>query len=104
MDRIFYVYTLAGKSAVLYTGVTNDLARRVQEHQEKQIPGFTETYNVTRLVWFEAHSTAVGAIAREKQIKRWARAKKVALIGGFNPRWRDLSSEVIVHPGQECGE
>jgi putative endonuclease len=94
MGRIFYVYILAGESAVLYTGMTNDLARRVREHKEKKIPGFTKTYNVTKLVWFETHGTADGAITREKQIKRWARAKRIALVQETNPHWRDLSAEV----------
>jgi putative endonuclease len=94
MSRTFCVYIFAGKSAVLYTGMTNDLARRVREHQEKQIPGFTKTYNVTKLVWFEAHGTPLSAIAREKQIKGWARAKRIALIQEMNPQWMDLSEEV----------
>jgi putative endonuclease len=94
MSRTFHVYILASNSAVLYTGMTNGLARRIREHQEKQIPGFTKTYNVMKLVWFEAHGTAVSAIAREKQIKRWSRAKRIALVAEFNPRWRDLSGEV----------
>ncbi len=64
------------------------------EHRKKQIPGFTKTYNVTKLVWFETHRTAVSAITREKQIKRGARAKKIALIEECNPRWRDLSEEM----------
>jgi len=94
MSRTFWVYILASKSAILYTGITNDLARRVREHREKKIPGFTKTYNVTKLVWFEAHGTPLSAIAREKQIKRWTRAKRIALIREMNPRWRDLSTEV----------
>lgn len=94
MRRIFHVYILASKSAVLYTGMTNDLVRRLREHQKKQIPGFTKTYSVTKLVWFEADGTAASAIAREKQIKRWSRAKRVALVAEFNPRWRDLSEEM----------
>jgi putative endonuclease len=94
MGGTFYVYILAGESAVLYTGMTNHLARRMREHREKKIPGFTKDYNVTKLVWFEVHGTAGSAIAREKQIKRWARAKKIALVQEFNPHWRDLSEEV----------
>ena len=91
MDRTFHVYMLAGKSGVLYTGVTNNLVRRVWEHKQKQIPGFTQKYNVTNLVWYEVHGRATSAIAREKQIKRWGRAKKVALIEAMNPQWKDLS-------------
>jgi putative endonuclease len=89
--RTFYVYMLAGKSGVLYTGMTNDLVRRVREHKQKQIEGFTRKYNVTNLVWYEAHGRATSAIAREKQIKAWRRAKRVALIEAANPQWRDLS-------------
>jgi putative endonuclease len=92
--RTFYVYILAGKSGVLYTGMTNDLVRRVREHKQKQIEGFTRKYNVTNLVWYEAHGRATSAIAREKQIKAWTRAKRVALIEAANPQWRDLSEEL----------
>ncbi len=80
MDRSFYVYLLASNSGVLYTGITNNLVRRVWEHRQKRIPGFTQIYNVTKLVWFEVHGRAMSAIAREKEIKAWRRAKKVALI------------------------
>jgi putative endonuclease len=91
MDKTFHVYMLAGKSGVLYTGVTNNLVRRVWEHKQKLIPGFTQKYNVTNLVWYEVHGRATSAIAREKQIKRWGRAKKVALIEAMNPQSKDLS-------------
>ena len=91
MDRVFYVYILAGKSGVLYTGMTNDLVKRVHQHKQKQILGFTQKYGVDRLVWFEVHGRATSAIAREKQIKAWTRAKRVALIEAGNPQWRDLS-------------
>jgi putative endonuclease len=94
MDKTFHVYMLAGKSGVLYTGITNNLVRRVWEHKQKQTPGFTQKYNVTNLVWFEAHGRATSAIAREKQIKAWRRAKKVALIAAMNPQWKDLSEEL----------
>ena len=92
MEKTFHVYMLASESGVLYTGMTNNLVRRVREHQGKQIPGFTRSYNVTKLIWFEAHGTASSAIGREKQIKTWGRAKKVALIEAANPRWNDLGS------------
>jgi putative endonuclease len=91
MDRTFYVYLLASKSGVLYTGMTNNLVRRVWEHRQKRIPGFTQKYNVTKLVWFEIHGRATSAIAREKEIKAWRRAKKVALIEAKNKDWADLS-------------
>ena len=94
MDKIFHVYILASESRVIYVGMTNHLARRVREHQARKTIGFTRTYNVTRLVWFEAHGTASSAIGREKQIKTWGRAKKIALIESANPSWEDLSSEL----------
>lgn len=92
MEKTFHVYILASQSGVLYTGMTNNLMRRLLEHQGKQIPGFTRAYNVTKLVWFEAHGTASSAIGREKQIKTWGRAKKIALIEEMNPGWKDLSA------------
>ena len=91
MERTFHVYFMASKSGVLYIGVTGHLAKRVFQHKEKLIPGFTKKYNVTKLVWFEPHSTARSAISREKEIKRWNRAKKIALIESLNPEWTDLS-------------
>ena len=106
MDRTFHVYTLAGESGILYTGMTNNLMRRIGEHKQKKIPGFTSKYNVTKLVWFEAHGRATSAIAREKQIKGWSRAKKVALIEAMNPLWKDLTEILLrdsspVEPGSE---
>jgi putative endonuclease len=91
MDRTFHVYMLAGKSGVLYTGMTNNLVRRVWEHKQRKIPGFTQKYNVTNLVWYEMHGRAASAFALEKQIKGWGRPKKVALIESMNPQWKDLS-------------
>ncbi|HSN77225.1 MAG TPA: GIY-YIG nuclease family protein [Anaerolineae bacterium] len=91
--RQFYVYIMTNHSRTLYTGMTNDLPRRVAEHKQKQIPGFTATYNITRLVYYEETPDVRSAIAREKQIKGWLRAKKVALIEAANPQWRDLSAE-----------
>ncbi|MBZ5703656.1 MAG: GIY-YIG nuclease family protein [Acidobacteriia bacterium] len=82
---------MASESGVLYLGVTNNLARRVSQHKEKLIPGFTQKYNVTKLVWFEPHATIRAAISREKEIKAWRRAKKIALIESLNPHWKDLS-------------
>jgi putative endonuclease len=92
----FYAYILAGESAVLYTGMTNDLQRRMREHRAKLIPGFTKRYNVTKLVWFEVHGNAGSAIEREKQIKNWSRAKKIALVERSNPHWTDLSAKLGV--------
>jgi putative endonuclease len=90
--KVSYAYILAGASRVLYVGVTNDLERRVAEHKTKLIPGFTQRYNVTEVVYFELHGDIRGAIAREKQIKAWRRSKKIALIESQNPRWKDLSA------------
>ena len=87
----YYVYIMANRSKMLYTGVTNDLQRRVYEHQHHLIEGFTSRYQVTRLVYFEETTDVYAAIAREKQIKGWLRAKKMTLIESVNPEWRDLS-------------
>jgi putative endonuclease len=91
MERTFHVYIMASKSGVLYVGVTSVLAERVGRHKEKILPGFTQKYNVTNLVWFEPHSSVRAAISREKEIKKWRRSKKIALIESLNPEWRDLS-------------
>ena len=82
---------MTNHSGTLYTGVTNDLRRRVYEHKQKLVPGFTQKYNITRLVFFEETPDVKAAIAREKQIKGWLRAKKIALIEDANPEWCDLS-------------
>lgn len=89
--RTLYVYIMAGKYRTLYTGVTNDLERRVYEHKHKLVAGFTSKYNINRLVYIETFSNVRDAIRREKQVKGWLRAKKVALIISGNPAWRDLS-------------
>jgi putative endonuclease len=91
--HVYHVYILASASRVLYTGMTNDLQRRVFEHQAKRVPGFTQKYNVTQLMYCEAFSGVRDAIAREKQIKAWTRAKRIALIEKLNPHWRDLSAD-----------
>ena len=88
----YYVYILASKSRVLYIGVTNDLERRLFEHRQKLIPGFTSKYNVTHLVYFESSGNIRDAIAREKQLKGWRREKKIALIESLNPTWQELSA------------
>jgi len=91
----YCVYILSNKAGtVLYTGVTSDLARRVYEHKAKLVAGFTSTYNVTRLVYYEATDDRDAAILREKQIKGGSRAKKLALIDGLNPDWHDLYNEL----------
>lgn len=89
----YYVYIMTNRSRTLYTGVTNDLQRRVHEHKQKQIPGFTQKYNITQLVYYEETPDVKAAIAREKQIKGWLRSKKIALVESLNPDWRDLSAD-----------
>ncbi len=87
----FSVYIMTNSSKTLYTGVTSDLEKRVFEHKNKLMPGFTTRYNITRLVYFETTEDAHSAISREKQIKGWTRAKKIDLIEFTNPNWEDLS-------------
>jgi putative endonuclease len=91
--RYFYVYIMSSRYGVLYTGVTNDIDRRASEHKSKELAGFTRRYNITRLVHVEVYDSPSDAIAREKQIKRWNRKKKLDLIRSENPTWRDLSEE-----------
>ena len=94
IERNFYVYILASRrNGTLYTGVTNDLVRRVAEHRSGEAEGFTRKYGVKTLVWFEPHSDVEAAILREKRIKRWNRAWKVAMIEAGNLDWRDLAEE-----------
>jgi len=96
MDKHYYVYILTNKNnSVLYTGVTNNLSRRVYEHKEKLHNGFTKRYNITKLVYYEVFEEPYYAIAREKQIKAGSRKKKLALIDGMNPSWKDLYDELI---------
>jgi putative endonuclease len=87
----YYVYIMTNGSRTLYTGVTDDLIRRVYEHKNKLIEGFTKKYNITRLVHYAITSDVQAAIQREKQIKGWLRKKKIALIEAANPGWQDLS-------------
>jgi len=93
MSKEYYVYIMTNKSRTLYTGVTNNLMRRVYEHKNKLVPGFTSKYNIQFLVYYEAGNDINAAIAREKQIKGWLRSKKIALIDSMNPQWKDLSEE-----------
>jgi putative endonuclease len=92
MAKQYYVYILTNASRRLYVGVTNNLERRVYEHQHKIVLGFTSEYNINRLVYFETTRDAVAAIAREKQIKGWLCSKKITLIESLNPTWEDLSA------------
>ncbi|MGB8644722.1 MAG: GIY-YIG nuclease family protein [Anaerolineae bacterium] len=89
----YHIYIMTNRSRTLYTGVTNDLMRRVYEHKHKLVPGFTSKYNITLLVYHETFPDINQAIAREKQIKGWVRSKKIALIESANPEWKDQSAE-----------
>ena len=92
----YYVYILANKwNTVLYIGVTNNIARRIYEHKEKLVEGFTKKYNVDKLVYFEETNEAIIAMEREKQLKKWTRKKKKWLIEQKNPNWSDLSNEFL---------
>jgi putative endonuclease len=89
--RDYYVYLLTNRSGTLYTGVTNDLQRRMYEHKNKLVEGFTKKYNMDMLVYYEVTSDVREALAREKQIKAWRRSKRIVLIESTNAEWRDLS-------------
>lgn len=93
-QKDYYVYLLSNwNNKVLYIGVTNNLERRIVEHRQKLVPGFTEKYNVNKLVYFEQTNDVISAINREKQLKKWRREKKNALVNSVNPTWKDLSAE-----------
>ena len=89
----YYVYIMNSPTGTLYTGMTSNLKRRVYEHKQKLREGFTKKYNVTRLAYYEETSDVQTALSREKEIKKWRRSKKIALIKKINPKWQDLSAE-----------
>jgi putative endonuclease len=93
VEKTYYVYIMSNTSKMLYTGVTNDVEIRAFQHKSKRIPGFTQKYNLHKLVYFEGFSNVREAIRREKQIKGWLRSKKVALVESMNPRWLDLADD-----------
>ncbi len=96
IDRQPCVYLLAShRDGTLYVGVTSDPIKRVWEHRNHVIDGFTKQHGVRRLVWYELHTEMIEAITREKQLKRWARAWKIALIEKENPAWRDLWPTIV---------
>jgi putative endonuclease len=96
--KAFYVYMMTNRSrVVLYTGITNSLMRRVSQHQNGEMEGFTKTYKVKLLVYYERYNDPRDAIAREKEIKDWRRAKKNALAETMNPNWADLSQALFQH-------
>ena len=96
MNKQYYIYILTNKrNNVLNAGVTNDLQRRLYEHREKLVGGFTKKYNVNKLVYYEETKSIEAALNREKQIKGGSRQKKIDLIEGMNPQWRDLFDEIV---------
>lgn len=90
----YYVYIMTNNSKTLYTGFSNNLIRRVYEHKNKLVEGFTKKYNITKLVYLELFNNPDDAIKREKQIKGWIRKKKIDLIESMNPDWKDLSDGI----------
>ena len=95
-DKQYYVYILTNKSnEVLYTGVTNDLTRRIYEHRNKLVEGFSKKYNLTKLVYYEVTTDIESAISREKQLKNWHRDWKTNLINQFNHNWDDLGGSLL---------
>ena len=90
-QKPYYVYIMASRTRRIYTGMTNDLVRRVFEHKSSSTNGFTKKYQTTRLVYYEEIQDIQSAITREKQIKSWRRSKKIKLIESLNPDWRDIS-------------
>jgi putative endonuclease len=92
-EKRYFVYIMTNPSRTLYTGMTNNLRRRVREHRLKLTPGFAAKYNITRLVYFESFEAVRNAIEREKQIKACTRAKRLALVESTNPKWDDLARE-----------
>ena len=92
-EKLYYVYLLTNwNNTVIYVGITSGLRRRLFEHKNKLVKGFTEKYNVTKLVYFETTTDVTSAIAREKEIKKWRREKKNRLVETINPDWKDLST------------
>ena len=90
-NRTYYVYIMSNQSRTLYVGFTNNIKRRVQQHRSGKVEGFTTHYRIGSLVYVESFRDVWSAIAREKQIKRWRRDKKLRLIASQNPEWHDLS-------------
>lgn len=91
--KTYYIYIVSSKGGILYTGMTSDLVKRVYQHKNKLVDGFSKRYGSDRLVYFEETGDVTSAIEREKQIKSWRREKKIALIEKQNPKWQDLSQD-----------
>ena len=98
--RDYYVYIMTNKARTLYVGVTNNLEQRVAQHKEKLVEGFTSRYGLNELAYYASTNDVREAIAREKQIKGWTRAKKIVLIEEMNPNWDDLSATWFSDPKQ----
>jgi len=96
----YYVYIMSSKTGTLYTGMTNELRRRVYQHKNKVVDSFTSKYDINRLVYFETFGDVHQAIAREKQVKGWTRRRKLALVESQNPTWRDLSDDWLKPDGE----
>ena len=97
MARSFFVHIVASRqNGTLYIGMTDDLPRRAHEHRTGALPGFTRTYGVTMLVWYEQHPTRASAFIRERQIKKWSRQWKLDLIERSNPDWNDLPTHLLI--------
>ncbi len=94
-NKSFYVYILSSFKKVLYVGITSNLRRRIWEHREGVVSGFTKKYHINMLVYYEVHDDPETAIKREKQLKRWRREKKIKLIESMNPEWKDLYEELF---------
>jgi putative endonuclease len=92
-EKLYYVYILGSLSGTLYIGITSNLERRAWQHKHHEIEGFTDKYGVERLLYYEIFDDVRNAINREKQLKRWVRRKKIALIESVNPSWKDLSGD-----------
>jgi len=108
IERSYFAYIMASKSRTLYAGVTNDVRKRSFDHKQKTHNGFTAKYNCNRLVWFQEFANVGEAIQREKELKGWIRAKKIALVESTNPTWQDLSApwfpisevkDLLLYPG-----
>ena len=89
--KTYYLYIMTNKSGTLYVGMTNNIRRRVRQHKDKLVAGFTRKYNITRLIYYECFTDVYAAIAYEKRIKGWVRRKKLDLVDSVNPQWDDLS-------------
>ena len=101
MRKAYCVYIMAsGRNGTLYIGASSDLVKRVHEHKTGAADGFTKKYGANCLVWFEQHESAIGMVTRERQLKEWKRAWKIALIEEANPMWRDLYGEILGGDGE----